>query len=33
VAKRPPKFLQAGDRVRVEIKKLGAIEAACVAEE
>jgi ureidoglycolate lyase len=32
VAMKPPKFLVAGDKVRVEIDKLGAIEAACVAE-
>lgn len=29
----PPKFLRAGDRVRVEIGHLGAIEALCVAEQ
>jgi 2-keto-4-pentenoate hydratase/2-oxohepta-3-ene-1,7-dioic acid hydratase in catechol pathway len=33
VAMRPPKFLKPGDRVRVEIEKLGAIEASCVPEE
>jgi 2-keto-4-pentenoate hydratase/2-oxohepta-3-ene-1,7-dioic acid hydratase in catechol pathway len=33
VAMRPPKFLKSGDHVRVEIERLGAIEAACVAEE
>lgn len=32
-AMRPPKFLRAGDRVRVEIEKLDAIEAACAPEE
>ncbi len=32
-AMRPPKFLKAGDRVRVEIDRLGAIEANCAAEE
>ena len=28
----PPQFLKAGDRVRIEIERLGAIEAACVTE-
>ena len=32
-AMRPPRFLKAGDKVRVEIGKLGAIEAECVSEE
>jgi 2-keto-4-pentenoate hydratase/2-oxohepta-3-ene-1,7-dioic acid hydratase in catechol pathway len=31
-AMNPPKFLKAGDKVRVEIDKLGAIEASCAAE-
>jgi ureidoglycolate lyase len=31
-AMKPPKFLKAGDRVRVEIDGLGAIENPCVAE-
>ena len=30
-AMRPPKFLKNGDRVRVEIDRLGAIEASCEA--
>jgi 2-keto-4-pentenoate hydratase/2-oxohepta-3-ene-1,7-dioic acid hydratase in catechol pathway len=32
-AMRPPKFLKSGDHVRVEIDRLGAIEAGCAAEE
>ncbi len=32
-AMNPPQFLHAGDKVRVEIDKLGAIEAICAAEE
>ncbi len=32
MAMKPPQFLKAGDRVRVEIDGLGAIEAQCVAE-
>jgi 2-keto-4-pentenoate hydratase/2-oxohepta-3-ene-1,7-dioic acid hydratase in catechol pathway len=31
-AMNPPQFLHAGDKVRVEIDKLGAIEAVCAAE-
>ena len=31
-AMRPPKFLRSGDKVRVEIDRLGAIEAQCAAE-
>jgi len=31
-ASTPPRFLQAGDVVRIEIERLGAIEARCVAE-
>ena len=31
-AMRPPKFLKSGDKVRVEIDRLGAIEANCAAE-
>ena len=31
-AMRPPKFLRPGDHVRVEIDRLGAIEADCIAE-
>jgi len=31
-AMRPPRFLQAGDRVRIEIDGLGAIDNACVAD-
>jgi ureidoglycolate lyase len=31
-AMKPPRFLQAGDRVRVEIERLGAIEAPMIAE-
>jgi ureidoglycolate lyase len=31
-AMKPPRFLKAGDRVRVEIEGLGAIENPCVAE-
>ncbi len=30
---KPPQFLKAGDTVRVEIDKIGAIEAKCVAED
>jgi 2-keto-4-pentenoate hydratase/2-oxohepta-3-ene-1,7-dioic acid hydratase in catechol pathway len=29
----PPRFLRAGDQVRIEIDRLGAIEARCVAED
>lgn len=32
-AMRPPKFLKSGDHVRVEIDRLGAIEASCAAEQ
>jgi 2-keto-4-pentenoate hydratase/2-oxohepta-3-ene-1,7-dioic acid hydratase in catechol pathway len=28
----PPQFLKAGDRVRIEIDQLGAIEALCAAD-
>jgi 2-keto-4-pentenoate hydratase/2-oxohepta-3-ene-1,7-dioic acid hydratase in catechol pathway len=31
-AMRPPKFLQAGDRVRIEIEGLGALDNPCAAE-
>jgi 2-keto-4-pentenoate hydratase/2-oxohepta-3-ene-1,7-dioic acid hydratase in catechol pathway len=33
MAMKPPQFLKAGDRMRVEIDRLGAIEARCVAED
>jgi ureidoglycolate lyase len=32
VAMKPPLFLKAGDRVRVEIEKIGALDAVCFAE-
>ncbi len=32
MAAMPPNFLKAGDRVRVEIDRIGSIEAACAAE-
>jgi ureidoglycolate lyase len=32
MAMKPPKYLKAGDRVRVEIEKLGALDARCVDE-
>jgi ureidoglycolate lyase len=33
MAMKPPVFLKSGDRMRVEIDRLGAIEARCVAED
>lgn len=33
MAMKPPQFLKAGDRIRVEIDKVGAIEAKCVTED